>query len=66
MAKTRTAEQIQRDFDEKVPELARAINALIRGYLPPEMRSVDFSVELTTDPKPALVKKRAPRGPAAR
>jgi hypothetical protein len=62
----RTAARLEREFNEIVPELATAIKALIRGYMPPELRTQPFTlnIEVTRDgaaPRRATAKKLAPR-----
>ena len=66
MKPKRTAAELEREFNEVVPELATAIKALVRGYLPPELRGKPFTltIEVTRGkgkPIRATAKKLAPR-----
>ncbi|HEY5054681.1 MAG TPA: hypothetical protein VII58_00885 [Acidobacteriaceae bacterium] len=45
----RTPAQLQRAFNDCAGELATAIKALIRGYLPEELRAKPFSVTIQID-----------------
>jgi len=40
------AARLEREFNDVVPELATAIKALIRGYLPAELRTRPFTVAI--------------------
>jgi hypothetical protein len=42
----RTDAQLQQEFEDCAGELATAIKALIRGYLPEELRGEPFTVEI--------------------
>jgi hypothetical protein len=46
---TRTSAELQKEFDDCAGELATAIKALIRGYLPAELRAKPFTVQIQID-----------------
>ena len=57
--RVKTQAQLQAEFDKGVPELAFAIKALIRGYLPRELRAKPFDVTITTTvAKPARTARK--------
>lgn len=60
MTAKRTPAQLEREFNDVVPELASAIKALIRGYLPPELRKKEFtlSIEIKHDKAASKVARR--------